>query len=133
MLVPAGTSDEPREVEFNRGFHDVYNDATTSSGESYDPLEFYRRGQSGLFLLGSTTQGLWVHNSRSISAKDFDITQTTAADPTTRKYYVNPHSTARTVINHFPTLITRLNDPDAQYNALRARFREVAEEVTGDR
>lgn len=125
MLAPAETRDEPPEIEFNRGFHDVYNDVTTSSGERYDPQEFYRRGQNELFLLGSTPHGLWVHNNRSISTKDFDIVQSTPINPATRKYYVNPHTTARTVINHFPTLIARLNDPDAQYNPLRARFREI--------
>lgn len=112
-------------VDFDLGFRDVYSDVTTSSGNRYDPKEFYVRAHIGLFHLGSTVRGLWVHNERSISVKDFDIVQRNPNDPTSLKYYVNPHAAVRTIVEHFPTFIQRLQDPDARYDALRAKFKEA--------
>jgi hypothetical protein len=117
--------------DFDRGFRDVYADVTTSKGMSYDPKEFFRRERNGLYSLGSTARGLWVHKERSISTKDFDIIHRNPADPTTVKYYVNPHTTVRTVVAHFPTVIQRLNDPAAQYDAMRARFEEFFGDLHG--
>jgi hypothetical protein len=109
--------------DFIWGFRDVYPDLTTTSGKPYDPQEFYRRSRNGLAALGSSQSGLWVHNERTISLKDFDIVQKNPNDPSTLRYYINPHTTTRTVIDHFPTFIARLNDPSSHNDALRQRFR----------
>jgi hypothetical protein len=122
VLNPDARDSGDTASDFDYGFRDVYGDLTTSAGKSYDPKEFYARAHNGLYQLGTTPRGLWVHNERSISTKDFDVIQKNPSDPATLKYYVNPHSMARTIVNHFPTLIQRLNDSSEQYDAMRVRF-----------
>ena len=116
-------------MDFECGFRDVYPTVTTSSGKGYDPKEFYLRARNGLYALGSTKRGLWVHNERSISTQDFDIIQKNPADPASEKYLVNPHAVVRTLVEHFPTLIQRLHDPNPKYDAMRAQFREHFSDV----
>jgi hypothetical protein len=110
-------------ADFDCGFRDLYAKVTSSAGVEFDPTEFYQRARNGLIPLGSTQQGILVHNERTISTQDFDIIQKNPHDLASQKYYVNPHSVLRTVVNHFPTLIARLNNADARHNDLRARFR----------
>ena len=109
-------------ANFETCFYDVYPDFTTSTGAKIAPREFHERMRNGLFALGSTPRGLWMHNSRSVSLQDFDVIQKNPADASTLRYYINPHSMVRTLINHFPTVIARLNNPDTQYEPLRARL-----------
>jgi hypothetical protein len=123
-LNPDANNSGTTESDFEVGFRDVYQEITTSSGSSYDPKEFYRRARNGLFSLGSTKRGIWVHNEQSISTKDFDIIRKNPTDAASEKYYVNPHAVTRTVVDHFPTFIARLNEPDAQVEGMRARFEE---------
>jgi hypothetical protein len=123
ILNPDSTTSAPAEVDFDCAFRDVYTEMKTTNGAPLAPKEFYRRARNGLVALGSTQDGLWVHNDRNISTKDFDIIQKNPTDPATIKYYVNPHAVVRTAIDHFPTFIARLNDPNTRYDALRARFR----------
>lgn len=110
-------------MDFECGFRDVYPIVTTSTGNGYDPQEFYQRARNGLYALGSTKRGLWVHNEQSISPQDFDIIQKNPADPASEKYLINPHAAVRTMVDHFPTLIQRLHDPATQYDAMRAQFK----------
>jgi hypothetical protein len=111
-------------TDFECGFRDVYADVTTSSGKPYDPKEFYNRARNGLYSLGSSQNGLRVHNERTISSKDFDIIQKNPNAPASAIYYVNPHAVVRTVVDHFPTFIERLNNPSKQYDSLRRKFDE---------
>jgi hypothetical protein len=122
-LPPSASQANTLVEDFDCGFRDVYTDLTTSSGTSYDPLKFYNLARSGLYALGATQQGLWMHNERTISTKDFDIIQKNPNDPSTLKHYVNPHAVVRTVVDHFPTVVARLNDPASQNEEMRARFR----------
>jgi hypothetical protein len=124
MLNPASQMSSTTPMDFESGFRDVYSDLTASSGKSLDLNEFYKRARNGLYQLGSSQRGLWMHNERTISPKDFDIIQLNPNDPSSQKYYVNPHAVARTVIDHFPTFIARLNDPSPQHDAMRAKFME---------
>lgn len=124
VLNPDSQTYDQAEANFVHGFRDVYPHFTTASGQDHDPAEFHQRAAAGLFVWGSTAHGLWVHNTTTISSQDFDIVLKNPRDSTTHKYYINPHSTTRTVIEHFPTVIARLNDPNPQYDALRARFLE---------
>jgi hypothetical protein len=112
-------------IDFDCGFRDVYSDAITSDGQIYDPKEFYTRARNGLYQLGTTPRGLWVHNERTISMQDFDVVQKNPNDPATLKYYVNPHSLTRTLVDHFPTVIRRLNAQEQQYDGLRHRFKTL--------
>jgi hypothetical protein len=129
ILNPAPQSTRATEMDFDCGFRDVYDDITTSTGEEYDPIEFYNRARNGLYYLGSTRRGLWVHNDRSISSKDFDIINKNPADPATLKYYVNPHSATRAMVDHFPTFVERLNDDDPRNEPMRVRFRNFFGDV----
>jgi hypothetical protein len=110
-------------ADFDCGFRDIYPTVTSSAGVEFDPREFYKRARNGLIPLGSTQQGIFLHNEQSISIQDFDVIQKNPHNPASQKYYVNPHGVVRTVVNHFPTLIARLNNADARYEALRAGFR----------
>lgn len=110
----------PSANDFNTGFRDVYHDLRTKNGSTYDPKEFYYRMHAGLIPLGSTQRGIWLHNERSISTKDFDVVPIGA--PTRLKYYINPHAIVPTIVNHFPTVIERLNHPSDEFSPLRARF-----------
>jgi hypothetical protein len=118
-------------IDFDYGFRDVYSDSTTSSGNEYDPKEFYKRARNGLIPLGASQSGLWVHNERLLTDKDFDIIQKNPNDPSKLRYYINPHGVVRTVIDHFPTFIARLHNPDTRHDALRTRFRESLGDLRG--
>lgn len=122
LFNPAATDSVVSALDFDCGFREVYGDPLSTAGQSYDPKEFYTRARNGLYQLGTTPHGLWVHNERTISTQDFDIIQKNPNDPATLKYYVNPHSLTRTLVEHFPTVIRRLNAQDQQYDGLRLRF-----------
>jgi hypothetical protein len=116
-------------TDFNYGFCDVYPEHEPSSGNYEDanlPLvkEFRNRVHNGIYHLGSTKRGLWIHNEPNISSKDFDVVQRFPADPSLDKYYVNPHAMVRTIVAHFPTFIQRLNDPGQRYEPMRRKFQE---------
>lgn len=126
-LNPTSTQSGTAAVDFNYGFCDVYPEYAPAGGDYRDanlPLvsEFRNRARNGLYHLGSTKQGLWVHNNPNISTKDFDLIHKVPDDPTSAKYYVNPHALTRTVVAHFPSLIDRLKNPAPQYDAMRAKF-----------
>jgi hypothetical protein len=129
ILNPDQRTFDVAEANFVSAFRDVYPTFTTASGQAHDPGEFYRRARFGLFAWGSTDQGLWVHNTPTISPQDFDVILKNPQNPTTIKYYINPHTTTRTIIDHFPTVIARLNDSDPDNDALRARFLEFIGET----
>ncbi|MCC6457411.1 MAG: hypothetical protein IT328_20820 [Caldilineaceae bacterium] len=128
-LNPSSQKLKTAGTDFNYGFCDVYAEHAPSSG-SYDdahlPLvkEFRDRVHSGIYHLGGTRRGLWIHNEPNISDKDFDVVQKFPADPLRDKYYVNPHSMVRTIVDHFPTFIERLTDPSATYDPMRQKFQE---------
>ncbi len=129
-ITPGASPHSTLPGHFDRGFRDVYPDPTTTSGATYDPLEFYDLARQGLYGRGSSQHGLWLHNEVRISAKDFDIIQKQPDDISTRKHYVNPHGVVRTVIAHFPSVIARLNNPAAQYDVMRARLRVFVGDVS---
>lgn len=123
-LNPKSQKQGTARADFDSGFRDVYPDVKTSSGESYDPVEFYNRMRNGLYHLGATQNGLWMHNDLSISTQDFDVIRKIETDPASAKYYVNPHAMIRTIVAHFPTFIDRLKNPAAEYDAMRMKFEE---------
>jgi hypothetical protein len=124
ILNPASERSGTANIDFNYGFCDVYPEYTPPSGEYDDthlPLlkELRARAYNGLYHLGGTKRGLWVHNTASFSTKDFEVVQKFPAEPSLDKYYVNPHAMVRTIVDHFPTFIDRLKNPDVRYDGMR--------------
>ena len=122
---PSGTAGE----DFNWGFCDAYP-AYGSSGRYDDasvPVvkEFRNRVRNGMYHLAATKSDLLIHNSpEQISTKDFDVIRQTDDTRTVNYYCVNPHAMVRTVVDHFPTFIQRLLDPNPRYDLMRERFQE---------
>ena len=75
-------------------------------------VAFRDRIRNGMYHLGYTKHGLWLHND--VGKDDFQVVQ--EPDPTGTGamidlYHMNPHATIRTIINHFPGFIADLRDP----------------------
>ena len=116
--------------DFNYGFCNVYPEFTPANGVYTDKTpapsgkwppntdpeilkvkEFRNRIRNGIYHLGYTKKGLWIHNDPG--RPDFEIVQ--AADPSGTGvidvYRMNPHNTTRTIIEHFARFIADLRDP----------------------
>jgi hypothetical protein len=124
ILNPQSAKSKTASKDFNVGFCDVYKDCAPSSGKYDDSSvpevrEFRDRVRNGMYHLGYTKMNLLIHNNPSFSPKDFDVR---VRSDGTRLYYVNPHAATRTIVDHFPTLIQRLNDADGKYDGLRQKF-----------
>jgi hypothetical protein len=104
--------------DFNYGFCDVYpsfNPSKANYKALPDVTAFRDRVRNGLYHLGYTKGGLFLHNDPAIS-DDFLI------DRGRSEYLVNPHATTRTVVGHFPSFMDRLRDHDPARHGLRIRF-----------
>ena len=115
---PRGTASK----DFNYGFCDVYPAFRSPSGDHADAavpdvVAFRDRLRNGLYHLGYTKGGLFLHNEPHLD--DFFIDQT--GSPT--RYLVNPHRLTRTIVAHFPSFMARLRDPDTKYEPMRRQFR----------
>jgi hypothetical protein len=103
---PSGSASK----DFNYGFCDVYPSFKPANA-IYDDLnvpsvvEFRDRVRNGMYHLAYTKNNLLIHNDKDLSPDDFSI-KTNG----TTQYLVNPHQIIRTVINHFPTFISRIRD-----------------------
>jgi hypothetical protein len=132
-----GTSSE----DFNFGFCDVYpafapanglykdkipNQPGTTGKELPNPdvqpiREFRDRIRNGLYHVGYTKSGLWIHNEKG--STDFETK--TEPDPgnatlTIIKYCVNPHLMTRTIVDHFPKFMALVRTS----GALTKKFEE---------
>jgi hypothetical protein len=134
----SGTASE----DFNVGFCDVYPKFKPANGKYKDRLDLLRgsppgtkgapnpdireviqyrdRTRNGLYHLGYTKSGLWIHNDSGVT-EDFEKrTEPDRANPalTVDKYCVNPHRLTRTIVDHFPRFLARVSaDP-----ALKTKF-----------
>ena len=104
---------EQRGEDFNFGFCSVYTAFTPANCGFNDtnpaiaPVkEFRNRVRNGLYHLGYTKSGLWLHNDDG--KPDFEVVQ--EPDPngagTIDVYRVNPHSMTRSIISHFPGFVS---------------------------
>jgi hypothetical protein len=106
-------------ADFEFGFCDVYPEWSSSSAVK----EFRDRVRNGIYHLTFAKRGVVIHNSPSIP-KDFDVVQKHGDTV----YAVNPHRMIRTIVDHFPRFIDRLNDPQSKYDAMREKFVEFFDE-----
>jgi hypothetical protein len=125
--APSGTSSE----DFNIGFCNVYPKFTPANGVYTDKLPqplgvtwppnldpeiqkviaFRNRIRNGMYHLGYTKKGLWLHNDAG--KDDFQIVpEPNPSGPgMVDVYHMNPHATTRTIIDHFPKFVADLRDP----------------------
>jgi hypothetical protein len=102
--------------DFDRGFRDVYPKFVGSP----DVGQFRDRLRNGIYHLGYTKSNLFIHHQPDKAPDDF----MTTVDQGTKLYLVNPHHMTRTIVAHFPTLMTRLRNPAPEFNGLRKKFQE---------
>lgn len=118
-------------VDFNHGFCDVYPSFRPSSGSDLsdqsvpDVKEFRDRVRNGLYHLGYTKGNLLIWDEPS--RPDFFI-EKQRADPI---YFVNPHAATRTIVDHFPGFLARLEPSAPGSTELRRRFKRFFEEYHG--
>ncbi|MEM7584669.1 MAG: hypothetical protein AAF560_14865 [Acidobacteriota bacterium] len=105
--------------DFNIGFCDVYPsfrpaDQDYSDSALSDVKEYRDRIRNGMYHLGWTKQGLWIHHDNKLSSLDFDkkkageiptYSDLKAADTI---YLMDPHRVTRTIVSHFPSFTERL-------------------------
>lgn len=125
ILNPASARRRTAGVDFNYGFCDVYPGFSHASIDRSDAAlpdvrQFRERVRNGIYHLGYTKSHLYIHNNPAEEPRDFAATDQGGS----RYYLVNPHSMTRTIVDHFPTLMSRLRDPDVQFATHRAKFIE---------
>lgn len=140
-LNPASAIRNTAGIDFNYGFCDVYPAFTPRSGiyrdklpvppgsppgtrelpnpDMQDVIEYRDRVRNGLYHLGYTKTGLWIHNDAGVE-QDFE--KKIEPDPdnpglTIEKYRVNPHRLTRTIVDHFPRFVDRVKS-----TPLKAKF-----------
>jgi hypothetical protein len=129
-LNPESKTRNTANVDFNFGFCDVYSQhcgSTSGRDDRSVPTvqQFRDRVRNGMYHLGYTKGGLFLHNEPDLD--DFTV-DTSKADA---RYMVNPHRLTRTVVAHFPTLMHRLREVTPESAALRDRFRTFFTEFHG--
>lgn len=118
--------------DFNWGFCDVYDEYKPTSNSykdediSSDVVGFRDRVRNGIYHLAYPKKGVGIHNDKSISTKDFYIKDYYDVAGVQRVYWVNPHRMICTIVDHFPTFIARLNNPN--FNTLRDKFEKFFDE-----
>ncbi len=144
-LNPASHTSGTSSEDFNFGFCDVYPAFAPANGFYKDKIpnrpgttgkelpnpdvqpirEFRDRIRNGLYHVGYTKSGLWIHNDKG--STDFETK--TGPDPanatlTITKYCVNPHLLTRTIVDHFPKFMARVRAS----GALTTKFEEYFDE-----
>ena len=125
ILNPKSNDRNSSGIDFNYGFCDVYPTFAVA-GDARDDAklpvvaEFRDRVRNGMYHLGYTKSQLWIHH-RPLEFPDDFMVVLHRGNP---QYLVNPHHLIRTLLNHFPTVIKRLNDPSAESDQLHRKFKE---------
>jgi hypothetical protein len=114
-------------ADFNFGFCDVYPAFAPAPGvdiTGQDPVEVVEirdRVRNGIYHLGYTKGNLFLWNPPD--GEDF-VVDRTGQDA---RYYVNPHGTTRTIVEHFPGFMSRVR----RSSELQGRFVRFFEEFHG--
>lgn len=111
-LNPESKTSGTAGIDFNYGFCDVYPSFASANGSHQDKdvphvKQFRDRLRNGLYHLAYTKQHLWIHNELALTMDDVHVT---AHSPP--EYLVNPHRMVRSLVDHFPTFIARIRDPN---------------------
>lgn len=122
--------------DFKAGFCDVYPQFKAPNG-TYSPqvAAFWDRIRNGVYHLAYTKKGLLIHHNNSISTSDFDsklasdLPKEAGLSGDECVYLMDPHRATRTIIEHFPTFISRLN----QSAALQTKFKQFFDEFHNPR
>lgn len=116
------SSDRRGADDFNAGFGDVYPAFATPKTGGRDKSiaeEFRDRLRNGIYHLGYTKSHLYIHHQPHKFPQDLAV----EVKDGERYYFVNPHTMTRTIIAHFPSLMTRLRDSAQESEALRRNFK----------
>lgn len=122
-ILNAKSSPHRGKDDFNAGFGDVYPalaapKATIGKAQSVTD-EFRDRLRNGIYHLGYTKSHLYIHNQPHTFPQDFAVDVQNGE----RYYFVNPHAMTRTIIAHFPSLMTRLRDQTHESEVLQQNFK----------
>lgn len=125
ILNPSSNGWRTSKDDFNYGFCDVYpafasKDADRSDRAIPTVAQFRDRVRNGMYHLGYTKSHLFIHHAPHKWPDDFMV----VTEEGERFYLVNPHTTTRTLVAHFPTLMGRLRNPSPDFHLLRAKFVE---------
>lgn len=125
ILNPDSAGRNTSNTDFNYGFCDVYPAFATAGADRSDPAlpdvkQFRDRVRNGLYHLGYTKRGVWIHHQPDQWPEDFTVT----TERGMRMYRVNPHHLIRTLVAHFPMLLIRLRNTSGACDGLRSKFRE---------
>ena len=109
-LNPKSKTSGTAGIDFNYGFCDVYPSFASHTGSCQDRdvphvQQFRDRLRNGLYHLAYTKRHLWIHNDAANTLDDFHVT---AHSPP--EYLVNPHRMVRSLVDHFPSFISRVRD-----------------------
>lgn len=123
ILNPASNGWRTSGEDFNRGFCDVYPHFVAPAGGRMgsalpDVRQFRDRVRNGMYHLGYTKSHLYIHNAPQEFPDDF----TTRMQGTERYYFVNPHAMTQTVVGHFPSLMSRLQNRTPHSTNCEASF-----------
>lgn len=111
-LNPKSETSGTAGIDFNYGFCDVYPSFGSACGSYQDKAipnvkQFRDRLRNGLYHLAYTKQHLWIHADESPTLDDFHVT--THSPP---EFWVNPHRMVRSLVDHFPSFISRIRNPN---------------------
>lgn len=128
ILNPKSAGHKTARIDFNYGFCDVYPEFRVASGQSDDEsvpevVRFRDGVRNGLYHLALTKYKVMIHNNLALSQNDVEIS-TNISEDKSEWCLVNPHTLTRTIVNHLPSLIARLNSHDPNYDSMRDKMKE---------
>lgn len=123
----SGTAGE----DFAAGFRDVYPSytLTVDDGRTLPDVRLQHAWtvlRNGIYHLGYTKRGVVLHNSPDVKDDFEGLLIPQGGNIHTMALGVNPHSLTRTIVNHFPTFVSRLKD--TAQTGLRKKFEEFVDD-----
>ena len=122
--------------DFNCGFCDVYPKFIRPDGSFAPEVDQFRdRIRNGMFHLGYTKNGLWIHHNTSLSIEDFDRTsldqlpEELGFSGNDVVYLMDPHRVVRTLVTHFPGFVARLRQASINRDDTWCRFERFFDEL----
>jgi len=127
-LNPASAVSRTAGTDFNIGFCDVYPTFSPANANFADKIlqpgakglpnpdiqpviRFRDRIRNGIYHLGYTKGAVVLHNQKQVDFEEKTVPDPANPGSNITLYMVNPHTLLRTIVAHFPGLITRLRNP----------------------